>query len=89
HDGREVMVPFVKEIVPEVDLRAGRITVTPPPGLFEELEPEPAAESQQAEPDAIATDAQAEPDASATDDEHAEPDASATDDEQADPTDRA
>ena len=89
HDGREVMVPFVKEIVPEVDLRAGRITVTPPPGLFEELEPEPAAESQQAEPDAIATDAQAEPDASATDDEQAEPDASATDDEQADPTDRA
>ena len=89
HDGREVMVPFVKEIVPEVDLRAGRITVTPPPGLFEELEPEPAAESQPAEPDALATDAQAEPDASATDDEQAEPDASATDDEQADPTDRA
>ena len=98
HDGREVMVPFVKEIVPEVDLRAGRITVTPPPGLFEELDPEPAAESQpaaepqpadaKAEPDATATDAQAEPDASATD-AQAEPDASATDDEQADPTDRA
>lgn len=34
---REVLVPFVKAIVPEVDIRAGRILVTPPPGLFEEL----------------------------------------------------
>ncbi|MCR8670461.1 ribosome maturation factor RimM [Agrococcus sp. HG114] len=36
--GEEVMVPFVKAIVPEVDLRAGRIVITPPPGLLEELE---------------------------------------------------
>ncbi|MEI5583096.1 MULTISPECIES: ribosome maturation factor RimM [unclassified Agromyces] len=35
--GREVMVPFVSAIVPEVDLEAGTITVTPPAGLFEEL----------------------------------------------------
>ena len=35
--GREVMVPFVSAIVPEVDLAAGTLTVTPPPGLFEEL----------------------------------------------------
>ncbi|MFE6733786.1 ribosome maturation factor RimM [Microbacterium sp. NPDC057650] len=34
---REVMVPFVKAIVPTVDVSAGRIVVTPPPGLFEEL----------------------------------------------------
>ncbi|MFE6994928.1 ribosome maturation factor RimM [Microbacterium sp. NPDC057659] len=34
---REVMVPFVKAIVPTVDVAAGRIVVTPPPGLFEEL----------------------------------------------------
>jgi len=34
---REVMVPFVQAIVPEVDLDAGTITVTPPAGLFEEL----------------------------------------------------
>jgi len=31
------MVPFVQAIVPEVDLDAGTITVTPPAGLFEEL----------------------------------------------------
>lgn len=42
----EVLVPFVKAIVPEVDIAAGRVVVTPPPGLFEDLaeaEPEPEA----------------------------------------------
>ncbi|MFT4136107.1 ribosome maturation factor RimM [Microbacterium sp.] len=34
---REVLVPFVKAIVPEVDVAAGRVVVTPPEGLFEEL----------------------------------------------------
>jgi len=34
-DGTEVLVPFVKAIVPEVDVAAGRVTVTPPAGLFE------------------------------------------------------
>ena len=34
---REVLVPFVKAIVPEVDVRGGRVIVTPPAGLFEEL----------------------------------------------------
>jgi 16S rRNA processing protein RimM len=34
---RDVLVPFVKAIVPEVDIASGRITVTPPPGLFEDL----------------------------------------------------
>ena len=34
---REVMVPFVAAIVPEVDVAAGTLTVTPPAGLFEEL----------------------------------------------------
>jgi 16S rRNA processing protein RimM len=33
----EVLVPFVKAIVPEVDLERGRVVVTPPAGLFEEL----------------------------------------------------
>ncbi len=37
----EVMVPFVKAIVPSVDLAAGVVTVTPPAGLFEELPDEP------------------------------------------------
>lgn len=34
---REIMVPFVAAIVPTVDVSAGRVIVTPPPGLFEEL----------------------------------------------------
>ena len=34
---REVLVPFVKAIVPEVDVAGGRVIVTPPAGLFEEL----------------------------------------------------
>lgn len=38
----EVMVPFVKAIVPSVDLEAGVVTVTPPAGLFEDLPEEPA-----------------------------------------------
>jgi len=35
--GAEIMVPFVKAIVPSVDVAAGRVIVTPPAGLFEEL----------------------------------------------------
>jgi 16S rRNA processing protein RimM len=34
---REVLVPFVRALVPEVDLDARRIVVTPPDGLFEDL----------------------------------------------------
>ncbi|MEO7005558.1 MAG: ribosome maturation factor RimM [Terrimesophilobacter sp.] len=33
----EVLVPFVTAIVPSVDIEAGNLAVTPPPGLFEEL----------------------------------------------------
>jgi len=36
----EVLVPFVKAIVPEVDMVARTVTVTPPIGLFEEVLPE-------------------------------------------------
>ncbi|GAB3802214.1 ribosome maturation factor RimM [Humibacter antri] len=35
--GGEVLVPFVSAIVPGVDVKAGTVTVTPPPGLFEDL----------------------------------------------------
>jgi 16S rRNA processing protein RimM len=42
-DGGEVMVPFVEAIVPSVDIAAGRVIVTPPPGLFEELPASDAA----------------------------------------------
>ncbi|MBU6144085.1 MAG: ribosome maturation factor RimM [Acidobacteria bacterium] len=33
----EVMVPFVKQLVPEVDISQGKVTITPPLGLFEEI----------------------------------------------------
>jgi 16S rRNA processing protein RimM len=33
----EVLVPFVSAMVPTVDITAGTVTLTPPPGLFEEL----------------------------------------------------
>lgn len=46
---REVLVPFVTAIVPEVDPAGGRIVVTPPAGLFEDLADD--------EPDAGAADA--------------------------------
>ncbi|MBF4571072.1 ribosome maturation factor RimM [Herbiconiux sp. VKM Ac-1786] len=51
NEGTEVMVPFVKAIVPSVDLAAGVVTVTPPTGLFEELpdDDEPAPPASDAE----------------------------------------
>ncbi|MCU1414656.1 MAG: ribosome maturation factor RimM [Microbacteriaceae bacterium] len=45
----EVLVPFVKAIVPAVDVAAGTLTVTPPAGLFEELPDEPADDELPAE----------------------------------------
>jgi 16S rRNA processing protein RimM len=38
--GREVLVPFVAEIVTGIDVHAGRITVDLPPGLLELDEPD-------------------------------------------------
>ncbi|MGF1663288.1 MAG: ribosome maturation factor RimM [Kineosporiaceae bacterium] len=35
HAGREVLVPFVGALVPEVDVAARRVIVDPPAGLFE------------------------------------------------------
>lgn len=34
-DGRELLVPFVEELVPEVDEEAGRVVIDPPAGLLE------------------------------------------------------
>lgn len=48
-DDREVLVPFVRAIVPDVDPVAGRLIVTPPPGLFEDL-PDDDSEPAAAEP---------------------------------------
>ncbi|MGB3910015.1 MAG: ribosome maturation factor RimM [Pseudolysinimonas sp.] len=39
----EVLVPFVSAMVPTVDITAGTVTLTPPPGLFEELPDDDAA----------------------------------------------
>ncbi len=36
----EALLPFVKAFVPEVDVVAGRVTITPPLGIFEELSEE-------------------------------------------------
>jgi 16S rRNA processing protein RimM len=53
----EIMVPFVAAIVPEVDVQAGRVTVTPPPGLFEELAEDDAPEGEASEASAEKVDA--------------------------------
>jgi 16S rRNA processing protein RimM len=34
-DGATALVPFVRQIVPEVDVRGGRVVVDPPGGLFD------------------------------------------------------
>lgn len=34
-DGREVLVPFVIELVPEIDVEAGHVLIDPPPGLLD------------------------------------------------------
>ncbi len=36
-DGREVLVPFVAQMVPTVDVAAGRIVIDPPPGLLDDV----------------------------------------------------
>ncbi|MGW6571377.1 ribosome maturation factor RimM [Streptomyces sp. NPDC054945] len=35
-DGTEVMIPFVEDIVAEIDLEEQRCVITPPPGLIDE-----------------------------------------------------
>lgn len=39
-DGRSVLIPFTRQVVPAVDLAAGRIEVSPPPGLLDDDAPE-------------------------------------------------
>ncbi|CAH0134790.1 Ribosome maturation factor RimM [Arthrobacter sp. Bi83] len=34
-DGKEILIPFVEQIVPEVNVEEGYVLVTPPAGLFE------------------------------------------------------
>ncbi len=82
--GDEVMIPFVKAIVPEVDLRAGRIVITPPPGLLEELEEPAPAEAEAPAADASPDATDAEPPAPAEPADASDPETSETaDDERA------
>lgn len=39
-DGGEAMIPFVTEIVPEIDLEQQRVVIDPPPGLLDESGPQ-------------------------------------------------
>jgi 16S rRNA processing protein RimM len=48
--GREVLVPFVAEFVPEIDVEAGRIGLDLPPGLLELDEPDPDPRPARATP---------------------------------------
>jgi 16S rRNA processing protein RimM len=36
YNGREILIPFVKAIVPIVDVKARKITIAPPAGLLDE-----------------------------------------------------
>jgi 16S rRNA processing protein RimM len=36
HNGREILIPFVLEIVPDIDVENKIITITPPEGLLDE-----------------------------------------------------
>nr|WP_211244376.1 ribosome maturation factor RimM [Actinospica robiniae] len=42
-DGGELLLPFIEEFVPEVDLERGLVIADPPEGLLELSEPAPAA----------------------------------------------
>lgn len=46
-DGSEVLIPFVKQIVPEVDLVNRKLIITPPPGLINDEEAIEIREAQQ------------------------------------------
>lgn len=73
-EGREVLVPFVKAIVPVVDMKSRSLTITPPLGLFEEIaEFEDIVELEQVEDleDIGAVEDLAESDVSGNDEEEA------------------
>lgn len=58
-DGQEALIPFVEEIVPEVDLEQGFVVVMPPPGLLElNVDGAEEAEGEAAEAEAGSADAE-------------------------------
>ncbi|MBH0098662.1 ribosome maturation factor RimM [Salinibacterium sp. NSLL150] len=52
-DNGDVLVPFVKSIVASVDIEAGEMVVTPPPGLFEEIAEDASEEPTEAVAEAV------------------------------------
>jgi len=56
-DGSEVMIPFVEEIVAEIDLEEQRAVITPPPGLIDESEAVIASTRDEDEAEAAVGDA--------------------------------
>jgi 16S rRNA processing protein RimM len=58
-EGREVLLPFVKALVPKVDSVAGFLEITPPGGLFEPLEGELEAAEAAETADAAAPETEA------------------------------
>ncbi|WP_026555248.1 ribosome maturation factor RimM [Arthrobacter sp. 35W] len=54
--GEEILVPFVEEIVPEVNVEAGFVLLTPPPGLFELNSADAGSAPEDADDDADSAD---------------------------------
>jgi 16S rRNA processing protein RimM len=48
-DGSEVLIPFVAEIVPEIDLEEQRAVIAPPPGLLDDAQAEVASAREAAQ----------------------------------------
>ena len=42
---REVLIPFIHQFVPKIDIKAKQIVISPPPGLIDEVQTETADES--------------------------------------------
>ena len=40
YQSREVLIPFIHQFVPEVDIKAKKIVISPPPGLIDEAQAE-------------------------------------------------
>ncbi|MCQ4046095.1 ribosome maturation factor RimM [Streptantibioticus rubrisoli] len=49
-DGSEVLIPFVSDIVPDIDLERQVAVITPPPGLLDEREAETASTREREQP---------------------------------------
>jgi 16S rRNA processing protein RimM len=62
-DGRRVLVPFVRAIVPVVDVAGDQVVMDPPGGLFEDLPDDPPADPSAGWSDGSSEDPSADPSA--------------------------